>query len=149
MTKPLIEVDTLVDADAATVWQTLTQKNSAMFMGAAVDTDWREGSPIRFSGEFNGKPFRDHGEIRAAELQRHLAFTHFSGSSGKPDVPENYNLVDIRLEPQSERTRVTLSQTPQGNDQPDAETAAQFRKNWEAMLGALKKAAEEKAPAVG
>jgi uncharacterized protein YndB with AHSA1/START domain len=149
MTKPLIEVDKLVDADAAAVWQTLTQKKSAMFMGADVQTDWREGSPIRFTGEFNGKPFRDHGEIRVAEPRRRLTFTHFSGSSGKPDVPENYNLVDIRLEPQGARTRVFLSQTPQGGDQPDAETAAQFRKNWEAMLAALKKAAEEKAPAAG
>jgi uncharacterized protein YndB with AHSA1/START domain len=150
MTKPLIEVETLVDADAATLWQVLTQKKtSAMFMGADVDTDWREGSPIRFTGNFKGKPFRDHGEIRAAEPGRHLAFTHFSGSSGKADVPENYNLVDIRLEPEGERTRVILAQTPQGNHKPDAETAAQFRKNWEAMLGALKKSAAEKAPAAG
>ena len=149
MTNPLIEVDTMIEADAAAVWETLTQKKSAMFMGANVETDWREGSPIRFSGEFNGKPFRDHGEIRAAEPQRHLAFTHFSGISGKPDVPENYNLVDIRLEPQGERTKATLSQTPQGDERPDEETAAQFRKNWAAMLGALKKAAEEKAPAAG
>jgi uncharacterized protein YndB with AHSA1/START domain len=149
MTKPLIEVETLVDADAATVWDALTQKKSAMFMGADVDTDWREGSPIRFTGEFNGKPFRDHGEIHAAQSQRHLAFTHFSGNSGKSDVPENYNLVDIRLEPQGGRTKVTLSQTPQGDERPDEETAAQFRKNWQAMLGALRKAAEERAPAAG
>jgi uncharacterized protein YndB with AHSA1/START domain len=147
MTKALIEIDTLVDADTASVWDILTQKKSAMFMGADVDTDWREGSPISFTGEFNGKPFRDHGEIRVAEPQRHLAFTHFSGSSGKADVPENYNLVDIRLEPQNGGTRITLSQTPQGTDQPDMETAAKFRKNWEAMLEALKKAAEERVPA--
>jgi hypothetical protein len=57
--------------------------------------------------------------------------------------------VDIRLEPEGERTRVILAQTPQGNHKPDAETAAQFRKNWEAMLGALKKSAAEKAPAAG
>ena len=149
MTKPLIQIDTVIDADSASVWQALTQKKSAMFMGADVDTDWRVGSPVRFTGEFNGKPFRDHGEILAAESQRHLAFTHFSGSTGKPDVPENYSLVDIRLEPQGERTKVTLSQTSQGHERPEEETAARFRRNWEAMLGALKKAAEEKAPAAG
>ena len=147
MTKPLIQIDTVIDADSASVWQALTQKKSAMFMGADVDTDWRVGSPVRFTGEFNGKPFRDHGEIRAAQAGSRLAFTHFSESSGKADRPENYNLVDIRLDPQGERTLVTLTQTPQGGGQPDPETAAKFRKNWEAMLRALKKAAEERVPA--
>ena len=39
MSEPLITVDTMVDADPAAVWDTLTQKKSAMFMGAGVDTD--------------------------------------------------------------------------------------------------------------
>lgn len=142
MTKPLITVDTMIDADASSVWDTLTQRKSAMFMGADVDTDWREGSPLTMSGEFNGKPFNDHGEIRASEPKQHLAFTHFSG-----EQTEKGNLVDIRLEPLGERTRVTLSQTPQGGPTPDDSKIAEFRKNWEAMLGALKKAVEEKAPA--
>lgn len=144
MTEPLITVDTLIDTDASAVWDTLTQKKSAMFLGADVDTDWRQGSPITLSGEFHGKPFKDHGEIRASEPQRHIAFTHFSPSSGKPDRPENYNLVDIRLHPEGERTRVTLSQTPQGTDRPGDEQVAEFRKNWDMMLGALKKVAEER-----
>jgi uncharacterized protein YndB with AHSA1/START domain len=94
------------------------------------------------SGEFNGKPFKDHGEIRSSEPRHHLAFTHFSGQQ-----TENGNLVDIRLEPQGERTKVTLSQTPMGGPAADHGKIAEFRKNWEAMLGALKKAVEEKAPA--
>ena len=142
MTDPLITVDTLIDADAAAVWTALAQRKSPMFMGADVDTDWRQGSPIRMSGEFHGKAFDDHGEIRASEPGRHLAFTHISGSQ-----QDNGNLVDIRLEPQGERTRVTLSQTPQGGQGPDEKTAAQFRKNWEAMLQGLKAAAEQKTPA--
>ena len=142
MTKPLITVETLIDADASSVWDTLTQRKSAMFMGADVDTDWRQGSPLTMSGEFNGKPFKDHGEIRSSEPKRHLAFTHFSG-----EQTEIGNLVDIRLDPQGERTKVTLSQTPQGGATPDDRKIAEFRKNWEAMLGALKKAVEEKATA--
>lgn len=142
MTQPLIIVDTLIDADASSVWAALTQRKSPMFMGADVNTDWREGSPIRMSGEFQGKAFRDHGEIRASEPGRHLAFTHFGG-----DQQENGNLVDIRLEPQGERTKVTLSQTPQGDQRPDEKTAAEFRKNWERMLDGLKAAAERNAAA--
>ena len=149
MDKPLIEVETDVLADAATVWDVLTARKSAMFMGADVDTDWRAGSPIRFTGEFEGKAFRDHGEIRIADPQRRLAFTHYSPTSGKPDVPESYNLVDIALEPAGDRTTVRLSQTPLGGERPDEKTIEQFRKNWQVMLDGLRKAAEEKAYAHG
>ena len=140
MTEPLITVDTLIEAEPSQVWMVLTQSPSAMFMGANVISDWQEGSPINISGEFHGREFHDHGEIRAAEPPEHLAFTHFSGSQ-----QENGNLVDIRLEPRGERTQVTLSQTPQGGERPDDARVAEFRKNWEAMLGMLKTAAEEKA----
>jgi uncharacterized protein YndB with AHSA1/START domain len=142
MTQPLVIVDTLIDAEPATVWDMLTQAKSPMFMGADVESDWREGSPIRMSGEFHGKAFHDHGEIRAADPGRHLAFTHISGSQ-----PGSGNLVDIKLAPDGERTKVTLSQTPQGDQRPDEKTVAEFRKNWQAMLKGLKAAAEERASA--
>jgi uncharacterized protein YndB with AHSA1/START domain len=145
MTEPLITVEKFIDAEPAAVWDALTQKKSAMFMGADVDTDWRPGSPITFSGEFKGKPFRDRGEIRLCDPKRHLAFTHFSESSGKPDLLENYNFIDIRLERYGEGTNVTLSQTPQGEHSFDEQMKAEFRKNWDMMLDGLKKAAEEKA----
>ena len=77
MEKPLIEADTTIDADARQVWRALTASKSAMFMGAEVDSDWKEGSPISFTGEFKGKAYRDHGEIRTVDKGRELAFTHF------------------------------------------------------------------------
>ena len=147
MDKPLVEVETVVEAAAATVWDALTARKSAMFMGADVETDWGPGSPISFTGEFQGKAFKDHGEIRDIEDRRRLTFTHFSPTSGKPDVPDSYNLVDVRLEPLGERTRVKLSQTPMGSERPDAKTVAAFRRNWEVMLNGLKTAAEERSPA--
>ena len=145
MQKPLIEVDTTVNAEAKNVWRTLTAEKSAMFMGAKVDTDWQEGSPISFTGEFKGKAYRDHGEIRTVDEGRELAFTHFSPLSGKEDAQENYNLVDVRLSPDGDRTRVSVSQTPLGDDKPDEQTIAEYRKNWSAMLDGLKQAAEESA----
>jgi uncharacterized protein YndB with AHSA1/START domain len=144
MDKPLIETATTVNADAEQVWEALTASKSAMFMGADVDTDWKVGSPISFTGEFKGKPYRDHGQIRTADEGRELAFTHFSPLSGKPDAEENYNLVDIRLSPDGERTKVSVSQTPLGQDQPDDQTIDEHRRNWDAMLEGLKQAAEER-----
>ena len=149
MDKPLVEVETLIEAEAGPVWDALTARKSAMFMGADVETDWGPGSPISFTGEFEGKAFKDHGEIRDIEDRHRLTFTHYSPTSGKPDVPDSYNLVDVRLEPQGERTRVKLSQTPMGGERPDAKTVEAFRRNWEVMLGGLKTAAEERSPAQG
>ncbi|MEO7365893.1 MAG: SRPBCC domain-containing protein [Sphingomicrobium sp.] len=149
MDKPLVEVETVVDANAEAVWDALTARKSAMFMGADVETDWGPGSPISFTGEFNGNAFKDHGEIRDIEDRRRLTFTHFSPTSGKPDVPDSYNLVDVRLEPQGERTLVKLSQTPMGGDRPDQKTVAAFRRNWEVMVDGLKTAAEERSLAQG
>jgi uncharacterized protein YndB with AHSA1/START domain len=149
MDKPLIEVETLIDANAAAVWDALTARKSAMFMGADVETDWGPGSPIAFTGEFQGKAFKDHGEVREVDEKRRLAFTHYSPTSGKPDVPDSYNLVDVRLEPHGERTRVRLSQTPLGGERPDEQTVVAFRRNWQVMLEGLKAAAEERSLARG
>ena len=149
MDKPLVEAETLIEAPAGAVWDSLTARKSAMFMGAEVETDWGPGSPISFTGEFQGKAFKDHGEIREIEDGRRLTFTHYSPTSGKPDVPDSYNLVDVRLEPHGDRTRVRLSQTPLGDDRPDDKTVESFRRNWEVMLEGLKKAAEERALAQG
>ena len=149
MDKPLVEVETVVDANVSAVWDVLTARKSAMFMGADVETDWGPGSPISFTGEFQGKAFKDHGEIRDIEDRRRLTFTHFSPTSGRPDVPDSYNLVDVRLKPQGERTLVKLSQTPMGGAPPDKKTVEAFRRNWEVMLDGLKKAAEERSLAQG
>ena len=145
MQKPLIEVETTVNADAQQVWEALTASKSAMFMGAEVDTDWKQGSPIAFTGEFKGKAYRDHGEIRSVDEGRELAFTHFSPLSGKPDAEENYNLVDIRLSPDGERTKVRVSQNPLGGERPDEQTVDEYRRNWDVMLDGLRRAAEERA----
>src|SRR5215210_9126819 len=133
MDQPLVEAETLIDANAGAVWDALTARKSAMFMGADVETDWGPGSPIAFTGEFEGKAFKDHGEIRDIEEGRRLTFTHYSPTSGKPDVPDSYNLVDVKLEREGERTRVKLSQTPLGGERPDEQTVEAFRKNWNVM----------------
>ena len=145
MDRPVVEVETFVDADAKAVWDALTARRSAMFMGAQVDTDWKAGSPISFTGEFEGKAFHDHGKIRDMDERSRLAFTHYSPTSGKPDVPDSYNFIDIRLEPEGDGTRVRLSQTPLGGDPPDEATVAAYRRNWQVMLDGLRKAAEERA----
>lgn len=143
MQKPVVEVDTTIAADPETVWKAMTGKQSAMFPGTEVDTDWEVGHSILFKGEWKGKPFKDKGEIQTFREEEELSFTHWSELSGEADKPENYHVVRYRLEPVGEKTKVTLSQFNEGpKAELDAKTKAEFEKNWKVMLDGLKKSAE-------
>lgn len=140
MEKLVVEVETKINAPPGRVWEAITGPGSAMMPGTKVETDWQVGHPITFSGEWQGKAFRDYGEVVGIESGREVSFSHWSKT---PERPADYHVVRYRLEPDGDGTRVVLGQTNVG-DKPDIDdkTRAEFRKNWESMLGALKKAAE-------
>ncbi|HZQ31635.1 MAG TPA: SRPBCC family protein, partial [Mycobacterium sp.] len=103
-----------------------------------VDTDWRPGSSITWSGEFNGKAFEDKGEILEVDQNRLLKVTHFSPLSGQPDQPENYHTLTYELAERDGGTHVSLTQDNNGSE----EEAEHAKANWDAMLGGLKKTVE-------
>lgn len=129
-----------IDAEPVTIWSALTdpEQVSKAFFGARVDTDWQEGSPITFSGEWNGKPFRDHGEVVRVEPGSTLTFTHFSPLSGQPDTPENYHTVTFELTPRNGATEVTISQTNAASE----EEKQHSEENWAQVLNTIKQLAE-------
>ena len=43
-----------------------------MFFAADVESDWKIGSPIRFKGEFKGKPYEDKGVLLKVKPGRRL-----------------------------------------------------------------------------
>jgi uncharacterized protein YndB with AHSA1/START domain len=93
---------------------------------------------IRWSGEWNGKPFRDKGKILAIEPGRQLRVSHYSALGGQPDVPESRHVVTYDLTAEGDRTRLLLNQE---NDSDEA-MVAESEKTWSMMLDALKKVAE-------
>jgi uncharacterized protein YndB with AHSA1/START domain len=135
------QVERTIDATPAEVWDALTQpeKLKQFFFGADVDSDFEVGSPIRMSGEFNGKPYQDKGEILAANPQHELRFSHWSAMSGEPDAPENYHVVTFTLAPHGKHTNVTLSQSnlKGGAKRSDVEHRAEYEKNWTKVLEGL------------
>lgn len=143
MSIPVIQASAFINATPATVWKTMTEQTSAMFMGAKVDTDWVVGHPITFSGEWKGKAYEDKGEIVVFNEGKELALTHYSPLSGKPDAPENYSLVRFTIVPAGERTRVTVVEEPAGGGASlTDEQKAEHQKNWATMLDALKTVSE-------
>ncbi len=98
--------------------------------GADVESDWREGSPITWKGEWQGKKYEDKGVIQQMKPERTLSYSHFSPLAGKPDRPENYHTVTIDLSGQGDRTKVTLTQDNNATE----EARDQSEKNWTMML---------------
>ncbi|HEY5289088.1 MAG TPA: SRPBCC domain-containing protein [Polyangia bacterium] len=136
----IAKVAVTIDAPVDKVWDglvspTVIQKYMA---GAKVVSDWKEGSPIVWKGEWKGKPFEDKGTILEIEPERHLKYSHYSPLSGEPDRPESYHTVTIDLSTQEGGVYVALTQNRNASD----EALSHSEKNWKMMLEGLKKAVE-------
>ena len=130
----------LIEASRADVWEALVSPEAIKqyMFGADVETDWKEGSPITWSGEFKGKKFEDKGKILQVKPERRLQYSHYSPLSGEPDTPEKYHTVTTELAEIDGMTRVTL-----GQDNTLTEEARKHsEQNWNTMLQGLKKYVE-------
>ena len=138
----IAKANVTIDAPPSEVWAALvTPAAIKQYMfGADVRTDWNEGSPITWSGEWQGKRFQDKGKILQVQPGRRLQYTHFSPLAGQPDTPENYHTVTIELTGVGGTTQVTLTQ-----DNTSTEAARkESEKNWKTMLQGLTKVVESK-----
>ena len=129
-----------INARSARVWDALVNPAAIKqyMFGTNVVTDWHEGSPIVWKGEWQGKSYEDKGVILQFKPERTLQYSHFSPLAGLPDRPENYHTVTIELSDEGNQTRVSLAQdnnlTEQARDHSE--------KNWETMLAGLRKLVE-------
>lgn len=140
MQKQVAGAEVTINAPIETVWHAITNSEIALMPGTSVKSEWEVGDPITFEGEFEGRPFKDYGEIVDKDEGRAVAFSHWSKT---PQRPPNYHIVRYELDDEDDATHVTLTQTNVG-DKPDidAKTKAEFDKNWDMMLKHLKKSAE-------
>ena len=130
------KVSSVIDASKEEIWEALTDPTSiSQYMfGTKVTTDWSEGSPITWEGEWEGRPYQDKGVILDVHPPQVLEFSHFSPLTGLPDVPANYHTVRIEVVEDGSRSEVTLIQ----DNNETAEARAHSEENWQAMLDGLK-----------
>jgi len=130
---------TTINAPVEKVWNALTNPEMVKkyFFGSDLRTDWKVGSTINFTGEYEGKSYNDKGIVQEYEPNRKLVFSYLSDWSGKEDRPENYLLVGYEVRGVDGGTELTITQTNY-----DAEKAKHSEENWAAVVGEMKKLVE-------
>jgi uncharacterized protein YndB with AHSA1/START domain len=131
-----------IDAPRAKVWDALTNplKVKQYMHGTTMSTDWKVGSPITWTGEWQGQSYEDKGTVLAVEPERLLKTTHWSPMGGSQDEPENYHTVTYELAEQGGKTILILTQD---NNATQEEADKMAENNWGLMLQGLKETAEK------
>lgn len=136
----IAKAKTTIHAPASKVWDAMTRPDliKQYLFDTDVISDWKEGSPITYKGEWEGKSFEDKGKILKLEPEKLLRSTHWSPLSGVPDTPENYHTVTYELSEKDGSTEVTISQDNNANE----EERVHSEQNWKTVLDGMKKLLE-------
>ncbi len=138
-----IEFNTTIEVNApkANVWDALInpEKIKQYLFGTNTLCDWKVGSPLRFTGEWEGKTYEDKGTILAIEKESLLSYDYWSNFSGVPDVPENYQVVTFKLELVNDKTVLSLTQQNIRSE----EAKSHSEENWKTVLNSLKELVEK------
>ncbi|MFD0750067.1 SRPBCC domain-containing protein [Mucilaginibacter calamicampi] len=142
MAKLSLKTSIDINAPAAEVWEALT--NPAIikqyFFGTDLNTDWKEGSPIVWTGEWQGKTYQDKGKVLQVDPGKYVKYSYWSSMSGTEDKPENYQNVSYTLTENNGVTRFELEQ-----DNIKDEAAKQHsEQNWQTVFEKMKELVEGK-----
>jgi len=140
MTDSIATAEVDISASPSQVWLALTdpQQIAKYLFGSKVTATWEPGSEITWEGEYDGRSYRDHGEVVEVEPARRLVVTHFSPLTGQPDVPENYHRVTYQLTDEGDHTHLRLDQDNAGPEAAREESES----TWRVVLDGLKELVE-------
>jgi len=129
-----------IDAPAAKVWEALVKPEiiKQYLFGTDVTTDWKVGSPIKYTGVWQGKTYQDKGKVVQFVPGKLIVSTYWSSMGGLPDTPENYKTVRYELSSQGGQTQLTITQDNNASE----EDARHSEQNWQMVLEGIKKLLE-------
>ena len=136
----ILEVSTLIKASKSVVWKALTdpEQIKKYLFGTETISDWKIGSPITFSGVWEGKPYIDKGTILQIEKEKILKYNYWSSFSGTEDVPANYANITYSLEEKDGQTMFTILQ----DSIKTKEARDHSEQNWRMVMNSLKELLE-------
>ena len=103
-----------IDINASTekVWFALTDKETIKqyFWGTETNTDWKEGSPISFSGTWEGTAYEDKGFILIIDKEKIFKHSYWSSFWGTAYNPDDFSFITYQLSKNGEQTNLTVTQ---------------------------------------
>jgi uncharacterized protein YndB with AHSA1/START domain len=140
MEKLTVNVQVKFKAPMAKVWQGLTDPAlvKEYFFGTDLESSWRVGEPIKFSGEWNGHKYEDHGTILDIDPGTFVKYSYWSSMSGTEDKPENYANITYNLTENNGETELTVTQDNVKNE----EAKVHSEQNWTGLFEELRKLIE-------
>ncbi|MGF7038688.1 SRPBCC family protein [Mucilaginibacter lappiensis] len=140
MEKLTLNTELKFKAPAAKVWQGLTDPEmvKAYFFGTQLDSSWKVGEPITFSGEWDGKKYEDHGKILEIDPGKFVKYSYWSSMAGTDDKPENYANISYELSENNGETTLHITQDNIKNQ----EAKEHSEQNWKGVFEGLRKMIE-------
>ena len=139
--KLIATTSTSIHATPAEVWEALVNPSiiKHYLHGTDTITDWKLGSPITFTGEWQGKPYIDKGTILEINPQRVLSYSYWSSMSGTEDFDDNYAHVTYHVSEYDEETTLTITQDNLNDD----EEVVKAEENWMNVSKTIKTLVEQ------
>jgi uncharacterized protein YndB with AHSA1/START domain len=130
-----------INAPIEKVWFALTNKEmiKQYFWGTQIDTDWKKGSPVSFTGTWEGTTYVDKGLILEIETEKIFKHSYWSSFWGTDASPEDFSIITYELCPNGSRT--TLSVTQEGFK--DEQSREHSVGNWKGILDNIKRLVEQ------
>ena len=119
-----------VKATAEKLWDVLTKPElvKQWQYGSDLITDWKAGSPIRFTTKWEDKVFEQWGKVLEIVPQKLIRYSLFAPRPGLEDKPENYFVMNYKLTREGNYTILEIIQEdnrpgavqekPQGEENP-------------------------------
>ena len=140
MTKLTLNTEIKFKAPAAKVWQGLTDPAMVKeyFFGTNLESNWKVGEPITFSGEWEGNKYQDKGTILEIDHGKFLKYSYWSSMGGTEDKPENYANITYKLTEKDGGTTLAITQ----DNVKDEAAKEHSEQNWQGVFEGLKKMIE-------
>ncbi|MEW5797589.1 MAG: SRPBCC family protein [Bacteroidota bacterium] len=137
----ILKKETVFNAPVEAVWDALTnpEKIKLYLFGTKAISDWKEGSPLLFTGEWNGKQYTDKGTILTFEKNKIFRYNYWSSFSPLPDAPENYSVLTFILSSNGGKTQLTLEQ----KGFVDEKAYNHSVENWESVMKTMREIVEK------
>lgn len=138
-TKHQTKYQTTVKASLEKVWDALINPEMVRqyFFGSNQETTWEVGSPILWTGEYEGQTYVDKGIVLEFIPNEKVSYSYLSSWSGLEDNPDNYLLVTCEVKSMNDGTELTITQSNY-----DEEKAKHSSENWAVVIDGMKKLIE-------